>query len=287
MNEQTDPAIAAPMLNGPGAGMLKPLLLVLLLAAAPLPVSAAQLSFGIVPQQSATKLATLWTPIMQYIKRTTGLDIAFATAPNIPEFERRLAAGQYDLAYMNPYHFVVFNQTPGYTAIAHATGKRIKGIMVVRKDSDITTLKQLDGRSLAFPSPAAFAASILTRAELTAQSIDFEPVYVSSHDSVYRSVAKGLFSAGGGIIRTFNNLEADIRSQLRVLWTSEGFTPHAIAAHPDLDPDKARRVGAALVSMGSDPLGRELLQAINLRGFQSATDEAWDDVRTLNLNLLK
>ena len=261
------------------------LLVLLLLAAAP-NARAERLDFGIVPQQSATKLATLWTPIIEFINERTGLDIRFATAPNIPEFERRLAKGKYQLAYMNPYHFVVFNESPGYRAIAHAKDKRIKGIMVVRKDSTIESLGELAGRSLAFPSPAAFAASILTRAELAAQSIAFEPVYVSSHDSVYRSVAKGLFPAGGGIVRTFKNLEPEIRDQLRILWTSRGFTPHAVASHPGLDAEHRRRIGEALLAMDSDEHGRQLLQAIKLSGFEAAEDADWDDVRALKLDLL-
>ena len=261
------------------------LLLAALLLATPF-ASAQTLTFGIVPQQSATKLARLWTPIIRHINAATGLDLRFATAPDIPAFEHRLAEQRYDLAYMNPYHFVVFNRSPGYRAIAHASDKRIKGIMVVSRHSEVQSLAALDGHSLAFPSPAAFAASILTRAELSAQSIDFKPVYVSSHDSVYRSVAKGLFPAGGGVVRTFNNLEPEIRDQLRILWTSRGFTPHAIAARPGLAEDTVRRIREALVGMSSDERGRQLLHGIKLKGFQSAQDSDWDDVRALQLNLL-
>ncbi len=51
------------------------------------------LSFGIVPQQSAAKLARLWTPIFENLSDTTGYRIEFKTAPDIPEFERRLSRG--------------------------------------------------------------------------------------------------------------------------------------------------------------------------------------------------
>ncbi|MCB1772208.1 MAG: phosphate/phosphite/phosphonate ABC transporter substrate-binding protein [Gammaproteobacteria bacterium] len=244
------------------------------------------LTFGVVPQQSASKLARLWTPIAQYLGETTGLDVRFATAPDIPEFERRLARGEYDLAYMNPYHFVVFNEKPGYHALAHASDKRIRGIIVTRKDNPITELQALDGQRLAFPAPAAFAASILTRAKLVSLSVAFEPVYVSSHDSVYRAVAQGLFPAGGGVMRTFNNVDPAIREQLRVLWTTDGFTPHAIATHPEMADTVKAQLTNALVGMAQDANGRDLLQAIGLKGFEAADDAAWDDVRHLQLNLL-
>ncbi|HOP17342.1 MAG TPA: phosphate/phosphite/phosphonate ABC transporter substrate-binding protein [Gammaproteobacteria bacterium] len=244
------------------------------------------LTFGIVPQQAASKLATLWGPILKHLSEASGYDIVFQTAPDIPTFERRVLAGEYDIAYMNPYHFTVFNQRPGYRAMARQSEKRIKGIIVVRKDSPLTSLVELDGSKLAFPAPAAFAASVLPRSELNQQGVHFEPMYVSSHDSVYRSVAKGLFPAGGGIQRTFDNVAPEVREQLRVLWTTKGYTPHAIAAHPAMDADTFARVQQALLGMNDSPEGRSLLAAIKFKGVEKAADTDWDDVRALQIDLL-
>ncbi len=243
-------------------------------------------SFGIVPQQSASKLARLWGPLLQRLGQDSDLKLRFATAPDIPTFEQRLAAGEYDFAYMNPYHYTVFHQTTGYQALARARDKRIRGIMVVRKDSAIDQLADLDGSTLAFPAPAAFAASILTRAHLTASDIDFQPKYVSSHDSVYRTVAKGIYPAGGGVIRTLNNVAPEIREQLRVLWTSRGYTPHAIATHPRVDSNAAQRLRRALVRMDRKAEGATLLRDIRIKGFETARDGDWDDVRGLQLEEL-
>jgi phosphonate transport system substrate-binding protein len=244
------------------------------------------LTFGVVPQQSASKLARLWSPIVEHLGRNTGHTIRFSTAPDIPEFERRLARGEYDLAYMNPYHFVVFNAKPGYRALVHARDKRIRGIIVTRRDNPIEKLEELDNQRIAFPAPAAFAASILTRSKLASVPVDFEPVYVSSHDSVYRAVAQGLFAAGGGVMRTFNNVEPAIKRQLRILWTTDGYTPHAVAANPDMDSGTRLQVQRALIEMEKDEAGRAMLKSIGLKGFEAAKDAAWDDVRNLQLNLL-
>ena len=103
---------------------------------------------------------------------------------------------------------------------------------MVQKGSPIKDIEDLKQQQLAFLSPAAFAASVLPRVSLTKQSIPFTPKYVKSHDSVYRSVAKEIFSAGRGIKRTFNSMPEEICSELRVFWTTDGFTPHAFAVHP-------------------------------------------------------
>ena len=243
-------------------------------------------SFGIVPQQSAEKLARLWGPILQLISKDTDFKVNFKTAPDIPSFEKRLAAGEYDFAYMNPYHYTVFNQTNGYLGLAKARDKRIKGILVVRKDSSIAQLADLDGSVLAFPAPAAFAASILSQSKLKMSGVNFKPRYVSSHDSVYRTVAKGLYPAGGGVIRTLNNVAPEIRDQLRVLWTSQGYTPHAIAVHPRVNKQDAQSLQQAILKLDLHADGASLLKGIKIKGFEIARDSDWDDVRDLNLKEL-
>jgi phosphonate transport system substrate-binding protein len=243
-------------------------------------------TFGVVPQQSVSQLARLWVPVLASLGQRAGLDISFRTAPDIPEFERRVAAGEYDFVYMNPYHYTVFSRQPAYRAFAKAKGERLKGILVVRKDSPIREPRELAGATLAFPAPAAFAASVLTRAYLAQEGIAFVPKFVSSHDSVYLAVAKGLYPGGGGVVRTFESLAPEVRDQLRILWTTQGHTPHAFAAHPRIPEDVAARLAHGMLQMGQDEQGRALLTPLGLSGFERAEDSDWDDVRALGIHLL-
>ncbi|MFK5892800.1 MAG: phosphate/phosphite/phosphonate ABC transporter substrate-binding protein [Pseudomonadota bacterium] len=244
------------------------------------------LTFGVVPQQSASKLARLWTPILQQISAQTGVNIKFRTAKNIPTFEKRVLAGEYDFAYMNPYHFTVYSKEPGYKAFAKALDKKIKGIIVIKKDSKLSLMKQLSGQQLAFPAPAAFAATVLPRAYFAKQGISISEKYVSSHDSVYRGVAKGLFPAGGGVVRTFKNMQVEIRDQLKILWISKGYTPHAFAVHPRVNSRLIKKVQAAFIALNQSEQGKKLLYSIKLKGITKAKDVDWDDVRGLNIDLL-
>ena len=80
--------------------------------------------FGIVPQQSATKLARAWVPFIKRLSEETGVSVRFATLKDIPNFKQCHARGAYELAYMNPYHFTVFNKLSGYRA---TVGQMIAG----------------------------------------------------------------------------------------------------------------------------------------------------------------
>lgn len=244
------------------------------------------LTFGIVPQQTASKLLQSWGPLLKWLTRRTGYKIQFKTAPDIPAFESRTLAGEYDIAYMNPYHFTVFNRTADYQAIARARGKSIHGILVVHKDSKITSLDDLEGEKVAFPAPAAFAATVLPRANLAARGIQIHPQYVSSHDSVYRAVARDFYPAGGGVIRTLESTAPATRDNLRILWKSPGYTPHAIAVHSRVPAHQVREIQQALVELHEYPEGKALLERLKISGFQTAADSDWNDVRALNIGAL-
>jgi len=242
-------------------------------------------SFGVVPQQAATRLAQMWVPLLQRLQVVSGVPLQFATAKDIPTFEQGLAAGRYDFAYMNPFHFVVFNVAPGYRALARDRDQRLKGIMVVAKQAPYTALEDLANQELVFPAPGAFAASILTRAELERRGIPFQTRFVASHDSVYLNVAGGHFAAGGGIRRTLEALNPEVREQLRILWETPGFTPHAIAVSPRVTEQDAQAVGQALLNLADE--APELLANAALSPLTLAKDSDWDDIRALDVDRLR
>ena len=225
-------------------------------------------------------------PLLAEVSRRSGVSLVFRTAPNIPAFEERLATGDYDLAYMNPYHYVVFHKASGYTAFAKEQERRLKGILVVRKDSAVLKPADLAGKTVVFPAPAAFAASILPQAEFGRLKIPIETRFVASHDSVYRAVASGLHEAGGGIQRTFEAMPTDVREQLRVLSETPGYTPHALASHPRVPAATVERLRKAMASLADDEIGRALLAPLAFRGLVAAQDREWNDIRALDINLL-
>lgn len=239
------------------------------------------LVFGIVPQQSASRLARNWVPVMLKLAQEIGRPIRFATAKDIPTFESCLSQKAYDIAYMNPYHYVVFHEIAGYEAIAHQAGKRLKGILVTRKDATVQALADLDGASVAFPSPAAFGASVLPRAEMRKQGVAVAPVYVRSHDSVYRAVADGHHLAGGGVLRTWRTIPDDLRDQLRIFYETEAYTPHAFAVGATISGQMKAALAEALGNLSNT--APALLEPLGMSGIDAASDSDWDDVRALNL----
>ncbi len=240
-------------------------------------------TFGIGPTQSATELAKRWTPIMQYLSEKSGVTLQFRTAKDIPTFQQQMREGVYDLAYINPYNYLQDHKGLGYNAFAREKDGKLFGVLVVKKDAPIQTVEQLNSQTVAFPTAAAIASTWLPLGMLKDKGVQVTPQYVNSMDSVYRSVAKGLFPAGGGEMRTFGMIDAEVRNELRILWTSEALPPFAFEAHPRVPKAVVAKVQKAMNEMENDAQGISLLKGINFKGIEVTDDADYNDMRKLNI----
>lgn len=260
------------------------LLVGLLLATPALAQENRTYTFGIVPQQPPSELAKLWTPFLNYLSEKTGYQLVFGTSRGIGPFSERLYDGKYDFSYANPYHYTVAHDRVGYEAIAKRKNVSLRGILVVKADSNIRQVNELDGQDIGFPSETAFAATLVTRAHFNNNNFSITPQYVNSHNAVYRGVINGRFPAGGGVLRTFNNLPEQERDKLKILWTSDDYSAHAFMAHPNVPAEVVEKVQQAMVEMADDKVGKIWLKRIRIPAIEAAKNNEWDDIRKLNLD---
>lgn len=229
-------------------------------------------SVGIVPQHGIKKTYKIWSPILKALTKETGLKFKISGSPDIPTFEKSLHAGEYDFVYMNPYHLVWSQETQKYTPLVRDHGRKLQGVLVVHKDSDINDVKQLDGKVIAFPSPNALGASLLMRAELSKKHhINITPRYVKSHDSVFFNVVVKQADAGGAIQRTLNKQKDKIKDQIKVIYRTEKIAPHPFASHPRVNEAAVMSVQKSLMAMSKDEIGNQFLTKIPMKKMGLAT----------------
>lgn len=248
-------------------------------------VRAAEYSLAIVPQFDARKIESIWGPIAAAVKRDAGVTLVLRGNVSIPEFERQLYAGAFDFAYMNPYHFVRANRAQGYHARLRDFAQALQGVLVVRKDSPIRSVAELDGRKIAMPAPNALGAALIPRAEFS-RKFRIKPVisYVKSHSSVYRSVVAGTVDAGGGVEHILNAENDAIRSQLRILYKTLEVPPHPLAVHPRVSSEIADKVVAAMLRFAATPEGAKLFAAIPMKKPGRASTEEYAPLEALGLD---
>jgi phosphonate transport system substrate-binding protein len=243
---------------------------------------------GVVPQFETTRLHKTWVPILNRLEVLTGYKFELKGSSSIPEFERQFLAGEFDFAYMNPYHLVWSNETKGYIPLIRDHSKQLSGILVVRKDGSISDINQLQGKVVAFPAPNALGASLMVRAELENEfGIKITPRYVKNHDSVYLNVLLNQTAAGGGVQKTLNQQKKTIKDKLSVLYRTKNVSPHPFAARRDINEQIRKHVQQAILNMGESDSDIKLLSNIPIKQVGVAKLEDYKLLKEMGLEAFR
>lgn len=237
---------------------------------APAARAAETYSVAIVPQFPAVEIHRDWSPLLDRLKKETGLNFTLVIFASIPEFEDALLAGQPDFAYMNPYHQVMAKRAKAYLPLVRGSNL-LTGVLIVRKDDPIKSVSELDGKDIAFPAPNAFGASLWLRALLAEQEkVKINPVYVKTHSNVYRHVTSGRAAAGGGINNTLADEPEEVRANLRVLMETPGVPPHPLSAHPRVPEAVRKQVTEVLLRIAAEPDGPAMMARVQMASLKRA-----------------
>jgi phosphonate transport system substrate-binding protein len=227
-------------------------------------------TFAIVPQFAPVDIGIRWTPLLKRLEADTGLAFQLRIFEKTLAFEEDFLRGNSDFVYLNPYHMVMAAKTQGYTPLVRGA-ESLSGMLVVDRDGPIKTLADLNGANVAFPSPNAFGASLYMRALLSdKERLRFTPVYVGTHQNVYRHVLLGVEMAGGGVAATLDREPPTIRTRLHALYKTPETASHPVAVHPRVPREVRDRLARALIELNKDPGGRKLLDDVELSGAMAA-----------------
>lgn len=219
-------------------------------------------TLAVVPAQLPVAVHRDWSPITQRLSERLNAKVEIRVYRTIPRFEADLAQGIPDFAFMNPYHQVMVHSV-GYLPLVRGR-QTLTGILVVPEDSPLKSVKDLDGKLLAFPSPNAFGASLYMRALLAEEmKIRFNTYYVDAHNEVYRHVIRGEAAAGGGVRQTLDREPPELRERLRVLYETPPTTPHVLSAHRRVPARVRALVRQTILELGASE-HRALLDAVQL-----------------------
>ncbi|MGD8572313.1 MAG: PhnD/SsuA/transferrin family substrate-binding protein [Gammaproteobacteria bacterium] len=240
-----------------------------------------ELVFGVLPQGKNDYIQDYWQQLVDQISLNSGQRIRFESAADIEEFEQKLSRGAYDFVLLNANLYTQAHDSMGYEAFAKEADQKDKGVIVVRRSSGIKTLSDLKSQTLAMSDPRLFDSTVLTRAHLVQKGIPVNEEYLGTDSSVYRAVVHGDSVAGAGELSTLNGINPAAHSKLRVIWSSKEYSSNAFAAHPRVNAEQVARFREALLSLNRDIKGKRLLSSVKFKGVAAASDQEWNDIRTL------
>ncbi len=266
------------------ANLRRALLLAACMLFAALPVRGETIyTFSVVPQFERRVLFGIWQPIVDELEKRTGARFQLTTSLSVSDYERDVHRGVYDFIYVNPYVMPNIEEQPGYVPLIRDR-KPLRGILVVRKDSPVRKVEELQGKTLAVPSMSALGASLLLRAELDRQyKVKTQVVLAKTHSSVFLHVVNGFADAGGSVQKALSEQDPRVRDALRVLYQTSEVPSHPLAAHQRVPAALREQVRKAFLDLSTTPQGRELLGKIPMQEAVAASSEDYRPLRALKL----
>lgn len=124
-------------------------LALLLLPVRPAAAAGGPYVLGIVPAAAPVATHASWTPLVERLAKETGMDLKLKVYEEMLDFEADLTRGGPDFAFSNPLQAVGANAAQGYVPLVRSS-RSLAGLLVVGKDSPITSVEQLAGLQIAF-----------------------------------------------------------------------------------------------------------------------------------------
>jgi len=215
------------------------------------------LVFGIHPYTNPQDLFEAYTPIVRYLERKIpGAKFQVEASKDYADFEAKLAARRFHFAMPNPYE-TLLSLEHGYRVIAKMTpDEDFRGLIVARADQNLRTPRDLNGKTLCFPSPTAVAGTMLPLLFLHEQGVEAKQIrYVGSQFSSILNAYAGDAAACGSTVRfwrVWSRDNPDKAKEMTVLWKTESLPHNGVVARDDVSPQLAQQVATALAGMDKD-----------------------------------
>lgn len=249
----------------------------------------APLVMGVFPRLNASETTTRYAPLADHLGKRLGREVSLVTSKDFRSFWQGIEEQRYEIVQYNQYHYIRSAKT--YRVIAHNKefGKStLAGALYVRKDSGITSLAQLRGRTVLFgggeDAMIGYIAPIYMMLQAGLRKDEFKSNFavnpINSVIGVYRKQADAAGSGDGAIEQPVlkNAINTD---ELAILAVSEELLHLPWAVRRTMPAKLREAIQSALVDLENSEAGRKVLKSAVLTGIGKADDKDYDPHRKM------
>lgn len=243
--------------------------------------------FSVHPLHNPQRLFKIFNPLMVYLSdNIQGAKFRLEASKNYASYDKKLALKHSDFSLPNPYQTILAIDD-GYNVFAKmADDENFRGIIIVRKDSNINKVTDLIGKSVSYPAPTALAATMMPQFFLQKNGVnvlkDIDNRYVGSQESSIMNVYVGNTSAASTWPPPWLALikeRPELAEELTIKWETPHLINNSLIAREDIDPNLVKQVKDLLVNLHKTKIGREIIEQMELSAFEAANNETYNIVR--------
>ena len=247
-----------------------------------------RLRIGLTPVILADQVAFLsrWG---RYLGSRVGIDVEFVARESYQSILDLLFSRQIDAAWICGYPFVRFESGLSLLAVPLYHGQPFYQAYLIRSKTPVPEIqgwKDLKGRVLAYSDPLSNSGWLVAQAQLSKAGVSARDLkrgfFTHGHRNVAEAVAARLAQAGsidGYVWETMRDQGMPAIAKTEVIWKSESFGFPPLVVRKGHEHPQMEALRQALLHMGDDEVGRDLLASLNLTGFTPGQASLFDSIR--------
>lgn len=204
-----------------------------------------------------------WWPFVEQLSRDAGTVFELKLYDSMDSFESDVIAGKPDFVYLHSAQMVGAKIAQGYLPLIR-NSRPVAGSFVVRKDSPVRSLRDLDGKTVAFVGRKNLCRTLLDHVLVDEEHISVDSIYTGTPGNMVKHVILSKADAGGALDVNLDKLPQSARDQIRIIYTTPKIAPHALAAHPRVAHQVRDRVTSAILRIASNTRISEILRPVQI-----------------------
>jgi phosphonate transport system substrate-binding protein len=240
------------------------------------------------PYLPASELLNRFAPLTDYLSTKTSRKIICNISKDYQDHIDKIGNDEVDIAYLGPASYVKVTKTYGLKPILvrlEINGTpSFRGVIVTRKSSTITTLKNLAGKRFAFGDPNSTMSHLVPLFMLYEAGINKDNLagykFLDSHHNVALGVLVGDFDAGAIKEEVFYKYKD--RGLKDLQWTPK-ISEHIFVVRSSLPKKTINELKNALLSLRNEPDSKSIMSSIknNMTAMVPARDEDYNNLRNI------
>lgn len=225
--------------------------------------------FGVFPYVSSAQLVKFHEPLRARLENVLGRPVTMVTAPDIPEFAKRTAAGEYDFVLTAPHMGWIAESQNGYRNLV-GSAHNIQGLFLANSASNIQSLSDLKGKSITMPTPMSIVYQMGLR-ELRNAGLqpgkDVTILLAKTHNNAMYAPARNESDAALTGHLMWAKLGAEYLDRLRVIGTTAEAPGFFFMANKRLPAAQSSAVREFLLNLADDPTAKEYFEISGFKAF--------------------
>lgn len=266
-----------------------------------LPAGSGTLVIGLIPEQNIFRQVERYEPLSHYLSSKIGMNVKLTILPRYGNIIRNFSSEKLDGAFFGSFTYALAHAKLGVEVIARPVGldgaSTYYGLIFVRKDSGISSARDMAGKRFALVDKATTAGYLLPMALFHKYNLDYktylkESYFTGTHeDAIYDVLNRkaDIGAAKNTVYERLANADDRIKRELKILERSPDVPENGLAVRKDLDPAIKLKLKDVLLAMHADPEGASVLRAFGAQRFIATTDDDYRPVykysQEIHLNL--